>query len=181
VRRAAASLASSLALLGLVATPGRAQSADVHRFLRAEDPVAMAWTPDGSRLFFDEQDTGDIRVAMSDGTILPRPSAHLDVDTGGTETGLLGIAIDPAFPTEPFVDVYFSDPALGINRLVRFRADGDVADGPPEVLLDGLVTANRYHNGGDLVFGTDGMLYVTVATSGTWRRTLARSAARCCA
>ena len=78
---------------------------------------------------------------MPDGSILPRSFAHLDVDTGSGETGLLGIAVHPEFPDQPFVCVYFSDPALGINRLVRFRADGDVAHGPPEVLLDGLVTA----------------------------------------
>jgi quinoprotein glucose dehydrogenase len=99
---------------------------------------------------------------MPDGTILPEPFAHLDVDTGSSETGLLGIAVHPDFPAQPFVYVYYSDPALGINRLARFRADGDVADGPPQILLDGLVTANRYHNGGDLLFGNDGMLYVTV-------------------
>src|SRR5262245_217602 len=144
------------------APPAHAQ--DVVRFLRAHDPVSMAWTPDGSRLFFDEQATGDIRVAMPDGTVLAQPFAHLDVDAS-SETGLLGIAIDPDFPVQPFVYVYASDPTLGINRPLRFRADGDVAVGPPQVLLDGLVTANRYHNGGDLVFGDDGMLYVTVGES----------------
>jgi glucose/arabinose dehydrogenase len=147
----------------LGAIPANAQ--DVERFLRAQEPVSMAWTPDGSRLFFDELATGDIRVAMPDGTVLPQPFAHLDVDAGSSETGLLGIAIHPEFPAQPFVYVYASDPTLGINRLLRFRADGDVADGPPQVLLDGLVTANRYHNGGDLVFGSDGMLYVTVGES----------------
>jgi glucose/arabinose dehydrogenase len=101
---------------------------------------------------------------MPDGTVLARPFAHLDVDAS-SETGLLGIAIHPDFPAEPFVYVYASDPTLGINRLLRFRADGDVADGPPQVLLDGLVTANRYHNGGAMVFGNDGMLYLTVGES----------------
>jgi glucose/arabinose dehydrogenase len=150
------------ALLALIdPTPAPAQDAGLERFVRAQDPVSMAWTPDGSRLFFDEQATGDVRVATADGTVLPRPFAHLDVDASG-ETGLLGIAIDPGFPAEPWVYVYFSDPTLGNNRLVRFRADGDVAAGPPQVVLEGLLTANRYHNGGDLVFGADGMLFVTV-------------------
>ncbi len=121
----------------------------------------MAWAPDGSRLFFDEQTTGDVRVATADGTVLTHPFVHLDVNVSG-ETGLLGIAIDPSFPAEPWVYVYYSDPALGNNRLVRFRADGDVAAGPPQVLPEGLLTANRYHNGGDLAFGIDGMLYVTI-------------------
>jgi glucose/arabinose dehydrogenase len=162
VRRAGALLVLTLIVGSLGATPAHAQ--DVERFLRAQDPVSMAWTPDGSRLFFDEQATGDIRVAMPDGTVLARPFAHLDVDAS-SETGLLGIAIHPDFPAEPFVYVYASDPTLGINRLLRFRADGDVADGPPQVLLDGLVTANRYHNGGAMVFGNDGMLYLTVGES----------------
>jgi glucose/arabinose dehydrogenase len=162
VRPAVSLLAAGL-LLAVVGTPSAdAQTTGVERFLRAEDPVSIAWTPDGSRLFFTEQATGDIRVAMPDGTVLSEPFAHLDVETGSSETGLLGIAIDPDFPARPFVYVYFSDPALGINRLARFRADGDVADGPPKILLDGLVTANRYHDGGDLIFGNDGMLYVTV-------------------
>jgi aldose sugar dehydrogenase len=162
VRPAVSLLAAGL-LLAVFGTPSAdAQTTGVERFLRAEDPVSIAWTPDGSRLFFTEQATGDIRVAMPDGTVLPEPFAHLDVETGSSETGLLGIAIDPDFPARPFVYVYFSDPALGINRLARFRAGGDVADGPPQILLDGLVTANRYHNGGDLIFGNDGMLYVTV-------------------
>jgi len=165
VRRAPSLSAVAILLATVGITPAHAQSAGVQRFLRAQDPVAMAWTPDGSRLFFDEQSTGDIRVATHDGAILPQPFAHLDVETGSSETGLLGIAIDPGYPERPFVYVYYSDPTLGINRLVRFRADGDAADGPPRVLLDGLATANRYHNGGALVFGTDGMLYVTVGES----------------
>ena len=164
MRPSGAVLAAATLLASLSPSPAIAHDARLERFLRADDPVSMAWTPDGSRLFFDEQATGDIRVATAEGVVLPRPFAHLDVDAS-SETGLLGIAINPDFPTEPFVYVYYSDPALGINRLVRFRAVGDVADGPPQVLLDGLVTANRYHNGGDLVFGTDGMLYVTVGES----------------
>jgi glucose/arabinose dehydrogenase len=161
VRRSGTVLAVAALLALIDPSPAPAQDARLERFVRAQDPVSMAWTPDGSRLFFDEQETGNLRVATADGTVLPRPFAHLDVDVSG-ETGLLGIAIDPGFPDEPWVYVYYSDPTLGTNRLVRFRADGDVAAGPPQILLEGLLTANRYHNGGDLVFGTDGMLYVTV-------------------
>jgi glucose/arabinose dehydrogenase len=161
VRRSGTVLAVAALLALIDPSPAPAQDARLERFVRAQDPVSMAWTPDGSRLFFDELETGNVRVTTADGTVLPRPFAHVDVDVSG-ETGLLGIAIDPGFPDEPWVYVYYSDPTLGTNRLVRFRADGDVAAGPPQILLEGLLTANRYHNGGDLVFGTDGMLYVTV-------------------
>ena len=162
--RRSTALVSATVLLLFAGTPAHAAPGSPSRFLRAEQPVSMAWTPDGTRLFFDEQATGDVRVATADGTVLPQPFAHLDVDAS-SETGLLGVAVDPGFPQQPWIYVYYSDPALGLNRLVRFRADGDVAAGPPRVLMEGLGSQNRYHNGGAPVFGADGMLYVTVGES----------------
>ena len=49
---------------------------------------------------------------------------------------------------------------LHLNRLARIRADDAAA--PPEPLLDALTTEHGYHNGGDLVFGGDGKLYVAI-------------------
>ena len=78
------------------------------------------------------------------------------------ERGLLGIAIAPDFEADPWIYLYLSDATDGVNRLVRVRADGDRAAGEPETLLDGLDSAAGYHNGGDLAFGVDGSLFVTL-------------------
>jgi len=120
-------------------------------------PSNMAFAPDGS-LFFAEKDTGDIRV-IRDGELVVAPVAHIDV-LSSSEQGLLGLALDPAFDTQPWIYVYYSDPVSHLNRLARIRAD-DVEAGP-EPLLDALTTEHGYHNGGDLVFGGDGKLYVAV-------------------
>ena len=117
----------------------------------------MAFAPDG-RLFFAEKDTGDIRV-IEDGHLLPDPFAHIDV-LSAAEQGLLGLALDPAFDTDPWVYVYYSDPVAHINRLARLRTDGGSVERQP--LLDALTTENGYHNGGDIVFGRDGKLYLSV-------------------
>ena len=42
------------------------------------------------------------------------------------------------------------------------RADGPVAEGQPETLLDGISAVAGYHNGGDLAFGADGSLFVAL-------------------
>ena len=120
-------------------------------------PSNMAFAPDGS-LFFAEKDTGDIRV-IEDGRLLPDPFAHIDV-LSAAEQGLLGLALDPAFDTDPWVYIYYSDPVAHINRLARLRADGGSVERQP--LLDALTTENGYHNGGDVVFGRDGELYLSV-------------------
>lgn len=120
-------------------------------------PSNMAFAADG-RLFFTEKDTGDIRV-IQDGQLLPDPFAHVDV-LSSSEQGLLGLALDPAFDVDPWIYVYYSDPVAHINRLARTRADGDSRELQP--LLMGLTTEHGYHNGGDIVFGGDGKLYVSV-------------------
>ncbi len=120
-------------------------------------PSNMAFAPDG-RLFFTEKDTGDIRVIQG-GKLLPDPFAHIDV-LSSSEQGLLGLALDPSFDVEPWVYVYYSDPVAHINRLARLRADGGTVERQP--LLDALTTEHGYHNGGDIVFGEDGKLYLSL-------------------
>ena len=120
-------------------------------------PSNMAFAPDG-RLLFAEKDTGDIRV-IRDGSLEAEPLAHIDV-LSSSEQGLLGLALDPAFDTQPWIYVYYSDPVSHLNRLARISADD--AGSEPEPLLEGLTTEHGYHNGGDLVFGRDGKLYVAV-------------------
>lgn len=120
-------------------------------------PSNMAWSPDG-RLFLTEKDAGDVRI-VQDGELLAEPFLHLDVAAGG-EMGLLGIALHPSFPEEPWVYVYFSSAADQRNEVVRFRADGNVAT-DSEFLIDGL-ELHGIHNGGDLAFGLDSTLFITM-------------------
>jgi glucose/arabinose dehydrogenase len=121
-------------------------------------PVNMAWAPDGT-LFFAEKELGNVRMVV-DGELAAEPVATVDVAVS-FETGLLGIAIDPRWPGQPWLYLYYSDASDGINRLIRVRVE-DGREVGRETLLDALPTTAAYHNGGDLVFGTDGMLYVSV-------------------
>jgi glucose/arabinose dehydrogenase len=121
-------------------------------------PTNLAFAPEG-RLFYAEKDTGAIRIVQDD-RLLDAPLATIGV-APEAERGLLGIAVGPDFARQPWVYVYFSDATDGVNRLARLRADGNVG-GPPEVLFEGLDSSAGYHNGGDLAFGTDGTLFVSV-------------------
>ncbi len=125
-------------------------------------PVKLAQAPDG-RLFFNELVTGDTRVIGADGILRPMPFAHVDVLTGG-ERGLIGLVLAPDFATSGHVFVYAITPASGPQldrgQVVRFTAIGDVGT-DPTVIVDDL-PAGVIQNGGDLQFGPDGMLYVSV-------------------
>jgi glucose/arabinose dehydrogenase len=161
-RRVLAILAAAV-LAGSPASFAAGSGADPRPWLtRLSFPTNLAWSPD-DRLFFTEKDTGNVRI-VQDGKLLPRPFVHLDVSPGG-ETGLLGIALAPGFPQVPWVYLYFSSAADQRNELVRVAAHGNRA-GPVQHLLD-LLPLRGIHNGGDLAFGTDGTLFVTVGEAGT--------------
>ena len=151
-----------LAFTAIVFTVPRSFAAQPHPkpFLQGlAFPTNLAFAPDG-RLFYTEKSTGNVRV-VHDGTLRQEPFVTLPV-VPETERGLLGIAIGPDFEADPWIYLYLSDATDGVNRLVRVRADGDRAAGEPETLLEGLDSAAGYHNGGDLAFGVDGSLFVTL-------------------
>src|SRR5439155_15209277 len=133
-------------------------------------PVGMAFLPD-SRLLLVEQLSGAVKLWTGPGTattILTVPGVR-----SGIERGLLGIAVDPGWPSKPYVYVhydYYSYPDSDV-RISRFTCAGDLlytGDGAltidPASRDDGLTgNRDRYpnHNGGTLRFGPDGMLYAS--------------------
>ncbi|MEK7276026.1 MAG: PQQ-dependent sugar dehydrogenase [Chloroflexota bacterium] len=132
-------------------------------------PVAMQFAPDG-RLFFTEK-YGAVRVADAGGKLQPQPVIVLPTDAAG-ERGLLGIALDPNFSQNHYVWVFhtWSDPERTrdkpYNRVVRFtEKDGVGSD--PQVAFEASIefTDSTILNGGNIHFGPDGMLYITIGTT----------------
>jgi glucose/arabinose dehydrogenase len=120
-----------------------------------EVPWAIAFAPDG-RAFVTER-PGRIRL-LRDGRLDPNPVATLSVAHVG-EGGLMGLALHPEFPRQPFVYVYYTYEQNGLrNRVERLREqDGRLVR--DRVILDDIPGA-RIHDGGRILFGPDGMLYV---------------------
>lgn len=84
------------------------------------------------------------------------PGTVTTVHAGG-EGGLLGIALHPDYPAQPWLYAYHTTDTG--NRVVRMRCDGHSL-GRPEEILGGIRTS-LHHNGGGLRFGADGNLFVS--------------------
>jgi glucose/arabinose dehydrogenase len=130
-------------------------------------PLYLTSPPaDLSRLFIVEQ-TGAIRI-VKDGTLLPTPFLDLSsrISVGG-EQGLLGLAFYPDYATSGRFVVHYTDPA-GDTHLSLFQvsADPDVADAASEQVV--LTADQPYpnHNGGQVLFGPDGFLYLGLGDGG---------------
>ena len=121
-----------------------------------EVPWALAFLPDGGMLIAERP--GRIRL-FREGRL--STYAELSVYHRG-ESGLLGLALHPRFPQEPYVYAYRTVAEGGLrNQVVRLRHLGErgVLD---RVVLDGIpARPHGLHSGGRIAFGPDGMLYVT--------------------
>ena len=135
-------------------------------------PIALAFTPDG-RLFFGEQETGNIRIVTKDGALLPDPFAHVDVQIG-LEWGVTGLAIDPDFGQNRYIYVYYTqavNPQAPMKEIVarpqvtRFTEEQNKGVDPKVIMGDLPVTDVAhpgYNANGRIGFGLDGFLYISV-------------------
>lgn len=150
------------------------------RLANAEFPVALAFAPDG-RLFYNELNTGNIRIVTPEGKLLAEPFAQLDIATLGyppSEWGLIGLTLDPDFGSNHYVYVYFMESVRAVEpgddivtRLVarpvvkRFTEVDNRAVDPTVILADLPETDPRrqpWHVAGNIHFGPDGYLYVSI-------------------
>jgi glucose/arabinose dehydrogenase len=126
-----------------------------------EEPVAFTFGP-GRQLWYVERSTGQIRVIdLDDGS-----DALFDTVSGvdgSGERGMLGIALHPGYPGEPFVYVYATRSVDGAlrNQILRIRDRGG-SGGAQRVLFSSVAGTSPYHNGGRIAFGPDGRLYAIV-------------------
>ena len=134
---------------------------------------ALAFTPDG-RLVIAAR-AGNLRI-YKNGALQPNAALTIAFSKLCTneERGLLGLAVDPSFASNHYIYLYYtfnkfgdcatSGPNTPVNRVSRFTlSDNDVADPASElVLIDNIPSPTGMHNAGDVQFGKDGNLYVTV-------------------
>jgi glucose/arabinose dehydrogenase len=141
-------------ILALAAGSGRAAAAtlppgftDSIAFSGLSSPTAVRFSPDG-RIFVAEK--GGL-IKVFDGLSDTSPTVFADLRTnvhGYWDRGLLGMALDPGFPTSPYVYVLYTyDHVLGSpDPAPRWGAPGggsDLCPTPPGPTSDGCVVSGR--------------------------------------
>jgi glucose/arabinose dehydrogenase len=135
-------------------------------------PTDLQHAGDGSgRLFVTEQ-AGIVKVFENERDA-SSVSTFLDirdrVTNGGNEQGLLGLAFHPNFEENGyfFVD-YTSASGNGSTVIARYEVDSDLprADKSSEKIILEVDQPFGNHNAGQIVFGPDSLLYVTLGDGG---------------
>ena len=144
---------------------------DDHLF-NLSNPTAIAFTPDGRMLI--TTDAGVVRVAVN-GALLPKPALNLSSQMcSAGERGMMGVAVDPDFATNHHIYLFwtfnkFNQCPVGtnmtpVNRVSRYTLGNNSRIKPAsgKVLIDNIPSPATGHDAGDLHFGANGLLYVSV-------------------
>ena len=133
-------------------------------------PVAITHAGDGSdRLFITLQDG---QIVIYDGEkVLDPPFLDLTLKVSCcNERGLFSVAFHPDYENNGFFYVSYIDRSdeIGDSIISRFRVSDDpnVADPDSEKVLLRLDQPGDLHNAGQLQFGLDGFLYISLGDGG---------------
>ena len=129
-------------------------------------PVDVQSALDGSGRLFIIEKYGVIRV-YENGRLLEQPFLNIDdrVNDDSNEMGLLGLAFHPDYEQNGFFYVNYT--GTGGNTFIsRFQASGNVANAGSESILLKINQPYPNHNGGAVVFGPDGYLYLGLGDGG---------------
>ena len=131
------------------------------------EPIEMFPWPTGGLVIADKQGTVSLLSSSAD----PRLVLDLTdvVDSDGLENGMLSAAVDPEFETSGYLYVYYtlrvssSDSQL-LARLSRFPVTDGVAKRDQELVILDIPrdSGSKFHWGGAIRFGPDGMLYLGI-------------------
>lgn len=122
-----------------------------------EVPWDIAFLPGGDLLVTERP--GRLKRIAADGGVTD--IAGLDDVRSSGEGGLLGVAVHPGFSANGWVYLYRTVTADGSakNRVDRYRLEGDALVERTTIIQN--IPGALYHDGGEIVFGSDGKLYVT--------------------
>jgi glucose/arabinose dehydrogenase len=142
---------------------------------------------DGSNLIFISELSGRILV-FEDDQNAERSDVYLDITdrvfSGATPEGLLGIAFDPDYESDGYFYVYYftagvpDEPASPdweysknprrsvVSRLSATADDPRKADVDSELVIIEIHQPTVSHNAGQLAFGPDGYLYISLGDGG---------------
>ena len=130
-------------------------------------PLYLTSPPDDDRVFIVEKG-GVIRV-LEGGALLVDPFLDLSGQVSGrAEQGLLGLAFPPDYASSARFFVHYTDLA-GDTRVSLFRVTDDLnrADPASESVVLTAEQPGPAHNGGQILFGPDGLLYIGLGDGGS--------------
>ena len=165
-------------ILVLISTSVFAQYTMTQAFpnLTFNSPIFITHAGDGSNRVYVVEKGGLIKVFQNDSTVSTATvflNATARINSSASERGLLGLAFHPNYSTNHFFYIFYTKASsntgdIVVARFTRSVSDPLTADSNSQ-LIEMTIPHSTFtnHNGGNLMFGQDGFLYIGVGDGGS--------------
>ncbi len=126
-------------------------------------PVSFVFLPDNNILL--TQKFGLSKIYTLNNTFVSDFWNFTDSTSSGGERGLLGVVLDPNFQVNRYT-YFFYITSQNRYRVVRLKENNN-AGTEPFILFDESNAVGSFHFGGNMRFGRDNKLYVSIGDNGT--------------
>jgi quinoprotein glucose dehydrogenase len=165
----------ALAADGVDESPLPIQAVRAFPNLKPRRPVAITHAGDGTNRIFILSEHGQILVGPNDQKLSELKmfldiEPKVDYEDKENEEGLLGLAFHPKYKENGEFFVYYTikdPPHTSIISRFKVSKDPDKADPKSEEVLMKIPQPYWNHNGGNLAFGPDGYLYISLGDGGS--------------
>ena len=138
-------------------------------------PVCLTHSYDGTNRIFVVQQNGLIKVFPNDSTVASANALTFlnisnKISASSGEEGLLGLAFHPNFSSNGYFYVNYTATSplrTVISRFKLITGNPNKADSLSEYVLLEINQPFSNHNGGTLMFGLDGFLYIGMGDGGS--------------
>jgi len=134
-------------------------------------PIFITNANDGTNRIFVVEQCGTVKIIDNNGTILSTPFLNISslVNCNGNEQGLLSIVFPPDYISKQYFYAAYtiSDGSLRVSRFnVPSGTPNQSNNSPTTIIITIPHPDHPNHNGGQLAFGNDGYLYISVGDGG---------------
>lgn len=136
-------------------------------------PLFLTHSGDGTNRIFVVQQRGLIRVFPND-SMTTNVQTFIDLTNkasqSGNERGLLGLAFHPNYSSNRYFYVNYTrinDGATIVSRFTTQSGNPNKADSLSELVMLTIAQPYSNHNGGMVMFGQDGFLYIGTGDGGS--------------
>ncbi|MCX7834349.1 MAG: PQQ-dependent sugar dehydrogenase [Ignavibacteria bacterium] len=151
------------------------QLVDAFPNLTFAKPVHLTYSPDGTNRIFIVEQNGIIKVIPNDSNVNnSQVNIFLNISnkisSSNGEEGLLGLAFHPNYINNGYFYVNYTAPnplRTVISRFKVLNGNPNKADSLSETIILTFQQPFANHNGGTLMFGLDGYLYIATGDGGS--------------
>lgn len=129
------------------------------------EPSAFTFLPNGNVIVTQKHDS--VKIYSLNNKLISCFWNFYDSCVSNGERGLIGVCLDPNYSINRYIYFYYTHSTAHLYRIVRLTENNNLGTNPKIIFSDSSGIQGTNHVAGNMRFGRDNKLYVSIGENGT--------------